>query len=84
MANDYIQLAESMKALGHPIRLQIVSGLITNGCCNVKQIQESLGVPQSTISQHLKILKNAGVIEGKRDGTMVCYNVIVDWVKNVI
>ncbi len=83
MLTNYKQLAESIKALGHPIRLQIVAGLIKNEC-NVTQIQQSLGVPQSTISQHLRILKNAGIIEGRREGTNVCYKVINNWIKEVI
>jgi ArsR family transcriptional regulator len=83
MAKNYKQLAESMKALGHPIRLQIIAGLVKNEC-NVTQIQQSIGVPQSTISQHLRILKNAGIIEGRRERTNVCYKVINNWIKEVI
>ncbi len=83
MSENYKQLAESLKALGHPIRLQIIAGLIKNEC-NVTQIQQSIGVPQSTISQHLKILKNAGIIEGRREGTNICYKVINNWIKKVI
>jgi ArsR family transcriptional regulator len=72
-----------MKALGHPVRLQIVNGLINNEC-NVTQIQRNLGIPQSTISQHLKILKNAGIIESRREGTMVCYKVLDHWIIELV
>ncbi|MBN2610162.1 MAG: winged helix-turn-helix transcriptional regulator [Bacteroidales bacterium] len=80
---NFEQLAECMRALGHPMRLQIVKGLINNEC-NVTQIQKNLMIPQSTISQHLKILKNAGIIESRREGTMVCYKVLNHWVKNLV
>lgn len=77
------QLAECLRALGHPTRLQIVDGLIKNEC-NVTQIQQNLDIPQSTISQHLKILKNAGIIESRREGNMVCYKVLDSWVKDLV
>ncbi|MBN2213585.1 MAG: winged helix-turn-helix transcriptional regulator [Bacteroidales bacterium] len=83
MKKNFEQLADCMRALGHPIRLQIVKGLINNEC-NVTQIQHNLGIPQSTISQHLKVLKNAGIIESRREGTMVCYKVIAHWVIELI
>jgi len=83
LERNFEQLAECMRALGHPVRLQIVKGLINNEC-NVTQIQHNLGIPQSTISQHLKILKNAGIIESRREGTMVCYKVLDHWVKEVV
>jgi ArsR family transcriptional regulator len=83
LERNFEQLAECMRALGHPMRLRIVKGLINNEC-NVTQIQQNLGIPQSTISQHLKTLKNAGIIESRREGTMVCYKVLDHWVKEVV
>jgi len=68
------RLAEKLKALSNPHRLCIVKGLIDNEC-NVTKIQECLGLPQSTISQHLSKLKAAGIIEGHRAGLEVCYKV---------
>jgi ArsR family transcriptional regulator len=67
--------AEILKVLGHPIRLKIVAGLCTNEC-NVKHIWECLNLPQATVSQHLALLKNKGIIEGKRDGVEVHYSVL--------
>lgn len=67
--------AEILKVLGHPIRLKIVAGLCTQEC-NVKHIWECLGLPQATVSQHLALLKNKGIIEGKREGVEVHYSVI--------
>jgi ArsR family transcriptional regulator len=70
-----IRLAEKLKALANPQRLCIVKGLVDNEC-NVTGIQECLGLPQSTISQHLSKLKAAGIIEGHRTGLEVCYKVV--------
>lgn len=75
--------AEILKVLGHPIRLKIVAGLCAQEC-NVKHIWECLGLPQATVSQHLALLKNKGVIEGKRDGVEVHYSVANALVKKII
>jgi DNA-binding transcriptional ArsR family regulator len=75
--------AEKLKALAHPQRLCIVKGLIDNKC-NVTTIQECLGLPQSTVSQHLAKLKSAGIIEGTRSGLEICYSVVDDEVKDII
>ncbi|RPH75090.1 ArsR family transcriptional regulator [bacterium] len=75
--------ADILKVLGHPIRLKIVAGLCTQEC-NVKHIWECLGLPQATVSQHLALLKNKGVIEGKRDGVEVRYSVIHPLAKKII
>lgn len=71
---DYDREAEILKVLGHPVRLKIVAGLSTE-TCNVKKIWECLGLPQATVSQHLALLKNKGIIAGKRDGVEVFYRV---------
>lgn len=71
---EYSSEAEILKVLGHPIRLKIVAGLCTREC-NVKHIWECLGLPQATVSQHLALLKNKGIITGKRDGVEVHYSV---------
>jgi ArsR family transcriptional regulator len=76
-------MSETLKALAHPARLKIVVGLIKDEC-SVSQIQKVLGLPQSTISQHLGILKNAGVIKGRREGTKTCYRVIDARVRKII
>lgn len=83
MAKSFEHMASCMRALGHPVRLQILKGLLKNEC-NVTQIQKKLGVPQSTISQHLKVLKNAEIIESRREGTTVCYKVLDHWVMELI
>jgi DNA-binding transcriptional ArsR family regulator len=75
MTVDYEEITETFKALAHPARLEMVVGLIRDEC-NVAQIQKALGLPQSTISQHLRVLRNANVIKGRREGTKTCYRVI--------
>jgi ArsR family transcriptional regulator len=75
--------AEMLKVLGHPIRLKIVAGLCTQEC-NVKHIWECLGLPQATVSQHLALLKNKGIIEGTRDGVEVHYAVVSQFVRRLI
>lgn len=73
--NKYNEIAEVLKALAHPVRLCIVRGLIEKGGCNVCHMQECLGMPQSTTSQHLQKLRSAGIISGKRKGLEVTYQV---------
>jgi DNA-binding transcriptional ArsR family regulator len=83
MAIDYEKVSETLKAVAHPARLKIVVGLLKNEC-NVAQIQRALELPQSTVSQHLRILKNAGIIKGRREGTRTCYRVIDIEVKKIV
>ncbi len=81
--NNIEIITEILKAMAHPARLKILEGLLENEC-NVSIIQEKLGLPQSTISQHLKTLKNAGIIRGRREGTKMCYSVIDDKVRKIL
>lgn len=78
------ETSELFKALSHPIRLKIVCGLIKKNECNVSKMVEQLNLPQPLISQHLTILKNAGIIQGYRDGNQICYKVINDEVRQII
>ena len=75
--------AEILKVLGHPVRLKIVAGLMSESC-NVKKIWECLGLPQATVSQQLALLKNKGIIEGRRDGVEVFYKVINPEAKSIV
>ena len=67
------RLAAMMKALGHPARIAIIQHLVKSQVCICGDLVEELGLAQATISQHLKELKNAGLIKGTIDGTSVCY-----------
>ena len=70
-AND--ALARLCKALGHPVRVQIVRLLTRRESCICGEIVAELPLAQSTVSQHLKQLKDAGLIRGEIDGPRVCY-----------
>jgi ArsR family transcriptional regulator len=80
---DYTEISAIIKALSHPARLEIIDRLEKNGC-NVSKIQKNIGLPQSTISQHLKILRNAGIIKSRREGTKVCYEIEIKEVRSII
>lgn len=67
------KLAQMMKALAHPARIAIIQHLIKANACICGDLVEELGLAQATISQHLKELKNAGLIQGTIEGTSVCY-----------
>lgn len=75
--------AEILKVLGHPIRLKIVAGLMSQ-TCNVKKIWECLELPQATVSQHLALLKNKRIIEGRREGVEVFYHVVCEEARRIV
>lgn len=67
------RIAQYAKALSHPARVAIIQLLIKKQACICGDIVDELPLSQSTISQHLKELKEAGLIQGDIDGTKVCY-----------
>lgn len=67
------RLAELGKALGHPLRVRILQILARRQSCVCGELVDELPVAQSTVSQHLKILKEAGLIQGEIDGPRTCY-----------
>jgi DNA-binding transcriptional ArsR family regulator len=67
------ELAMLAKALGHPARIAILQFLVRTQSCVCGDIVDELPLSQSTVSQHLKELKNAGLIKGDIDGPSVCY-----------
>lgn len=69
-AEDFAKLAW---AIAHPARVQIVRFLIGREACVCGEIVDQLPLAQSTVSQHLKILKESGLIQGEVDGPKVCY-----------
>jgi ArsR family transcriptional regulator, arsenate/arsenite/antimonite-responsive transcriptional repressor len=68
-----VELARLAKALGHPARVAIVRLLLGKGECVCGDIVGRLPLAQATVSQHLKVLKDAGWIQGSIDGPRVCY-----------
>ncbi|MDD3925096.1 MAG: metalloregulator ArsR/SmtB family transcription factor [bacterium] len=79
----YEEAAEMLKALAHPTRLRIVEGLMRDEC-NVSHMIECLGMPQATVSQHLKVLRSARIIKGRKSGLQVCYSVIDDKAREIV
>ena len=67
-------LAALAKALGHPARIRILSMLHERQTCIGCDIVETIGLAQSTTSEHLRILKAAGIITGEIEGPRVCYS----------
>jgi ArsR family transcriptional regulator len=70
---DDERFAELAQALGHPARIAIIRLLKDRETCICGEIVEVLPLAQSTVSQHLKVLKDAGWIQGQVDGPRVCY-----------
>ena len=64
LTKDHKQLARYAKALGHPVRVFIMELLSTQTCCFSGDLAEDLPIARSTLSQHLKELKSAGLIQG--------------------
>lgn len=67
------RLAQLAKALGHPARIQIIETLLARKTCIGCDIVEEIGLAASTTSEHLRILKEAGVITGEIIRPRVCY-----------
>jgi DNA-binding transcriptional ArsR family regulator len=67
------EVAVLAKALGHPARVRILRLLLARDSCFCGEIVEQLPLAQATVSQHLKVLKDAGLIHGEIDGPRTCY-----------
>lgn len=67
------ELAVLAKAIGHPARVRILRMLSRRSTCVCGQIVAEIGLAQSTVSQHLAVLKDAGLVHGETAGTNVCY-----------
>src|SRR6478672_4616819 len=67
------EIANVMKALGHPARVAIIDYLLSVDSCICGDIVNELPLAQPTVSQHLKELKNAGLIKGNIEGNAICY-----------
>jgi len=82
-----IELARLAKAVGHPVRVHILRFLIEAGECQCGLIVDRLPLAQATVSQHLKVLKDAGLVHGEIDPPRVCYCVnpdVLQRLKNLI
>lgn len=72
-SDEQNQLASFAKAFAHPARIAILQQIIKNKTCIVGTLADVLPLSQSTISQHLKELKNTGIIKGEIEGPSICY-----------
>jgi ArsR family transcriptional regulator len=83
MKSEHKQKASILKALGHPIRYCIVEGLIS-GEQMVNAIAECTGIAQPTVSQHLNVLRSAGIIRGERAGNQIRYSVCSEQTRKIV
>ena len=74
---DYELASNRLKAMGHPTRLRILSLLRESGSC-VQDLEVKLGLKQSNVSQHLRILRDLGLVCVTREGHTVCYRINAD------
>jgi ArsR family transcriptional regulator len=84
---DEERLVQMLKALGNPIRFQIMQTLAARKTCITQEIVDSTPLAQSTVSQHLKVLREAGLIDGETEGPATCYCLSesgVRWLKEQI
>ena len=84
---NQLRLAKMLKALGNPIRFQIVQTLAERQMCMTHEIVATTPLAQSTVSQHLKVLREAGLIQGEIEGPATCYCINADgvrWLKEQI
>jgi ArsR family transcriptional regulator len=84
---DAERLARMLKALGNPVRFQIVQTLAKKQVCITQEIVATTPLAQSTVSQHLKVLREAGLIHGEIEGPATCYCLnpeAVQWLKDQI
>lgn len=84
---DEARLVQMLKALGNPVRFQIIQTLAERQACITQEIVETTPLAQSTVSQHLKVLREAGLIEGEFEGPATCYCLSesgVRWLKEQI
>src|SRR5207302_5304753 len=80
--HDAEALASAFKALADPTRVAIVSRLAAGECC-VCDLNEAFDLSQPTISHHLKVLRDAGLVESSRDGTLAYYRLVPDAVSEL-
>jgi ArsR family transcriptional regulator, arsenate/arsenite/antimonite-responsive transcriptional repressor len=73
LTSDQKRFARMLRALGNPIRFQIVEFLAKNQMCITNDIVRQMPLAQSTVSQHLKVLREAGLIRGEIEGPATCY-----------
>jgi ArsR family transcriptional regulator len=87
LSADQERLAQMLRALGNPVRFRIMQTLAERQTCITQEIVETTPLAQSTVSQHLKVLREAGLIRGEIEGPATCYCIspeAVRWLKEQI
>ena len=80
----YVEIAEVLKVLAHPVRLSLVKIMLAKGATNVTTMYGNLQMPQSTISRHLFKLRAAKIITGTRKGLEVFYEITENRTKAIL
>jgi len=87
MLKDWFSRSEEaatlLKAMAHPTRVLMLQ-IIRQSQCNVTSIEKALGISQSSASQHLRVLRLAGLIEPVRDGKEICYHIVHEKVSQIL
>jgi DNA-binding transcriptional ArsR family regulator len=83
MIDRHTEVSKLLKALSHPARLKLLATLMKRECC-VGEIQNCLALSQPNVSQHLGILKRAGVISGTRERNKICYKISNERIKKIL
>jgi ArsR family transcriptional regulator len=73
LTGEESRLVRMLKALGNPVRFQLVRVLAEKKVCITGELVEFTNLAQSTVSQHLKVLREAGLVDGEVDGPATCY-----------
>ncbi|MCE1252670.1 MAG: metalloregulator ArsR/SmtB family transcription factor [Anaerolineae bacterium] len=87
LSADEKRLAKMLKALGNPVRYEIVQILAERKACITGDLVDCTTLAQSTVSQHLKVLKEAGLVSGEINGPATCYclnSSAIQWMKTQI
>jgi ArsR family transcriptional regulator len=79
----YARTAAVFRALAHASRVRLLERLVEGECC-VSEIENTLGISQPNVSQHLKVLRDAGLVVGSRRGTKICYKIADERLRRVI
>jgi len=82
-AQQYKEISQIFKALAHPARLRLMENLMKRECC-VGEIQKCIALSQPNVSQHLSVLKDAGLIVGRRERNKICYRISDDRITKIL
>jgi|YelNatPaOPRAMG01_1025707.scaffolds.fasta_scaffold166227_2 ArsR family transcriptional regulator len=83
LTENHVAQARILKALAHPVRLLFVEALAEKPHC-VCELQQLVGLDMSTVSKHLSVLKNAGIVKDSKRGTQVIYHLMTPCVLNLL